>query len=226
VGGGLTVTTRERGRGRPRGRYLANEVGRLAGVSGSTVGQWARHGLIRASQEAAQPLVYSYEDVAEAIVVHELIDRGVPHRQIRRAIGLLRDDFGPWPLAGAELATAAGRRSAALVVRGPGGHYDVAGRPWQGVIDVDQLARVAHDLKRGGWAVRAVPGLEHIEVSPDRLSGRPTIRGRRVAAAEVGARAGVPGGVDELMEAYGLTDREIEDARRWWQAVRGFEAAA
>ena len=222
MGGGLTAPAH----GRPRGRYLANEAGRLAGVSGTTIGQWARHGLIRASQESTPPLVYSYEDVAEALVVHELLDRGVPHATIRRAIGLLRDDFGDWPLATADLATAPARRPRTVVVRGPAGHYDVSGRPWQQVIEAEQLVRVANDLHRGGWAVRGLPGLRHIEVSPERLSGRPTIRGRRVGAAAVAIRAALPGGVAELKAGHELRDEQIEDARRWWEAVLRFEAAA
>lgn len=56
----------------PRGHYLAREVGLLAGVPGHTVGQWARRGYIQSSQSAGRPRVYSFQDVAEAMVVHEL----------------------------------------------------------------------------------------------------------------------------------------------------------
>ncbi len=56
----------------PLGIYWAVEVGQLAGVSRRTVGQWARHGYIRSSRSTTSPRVYSFQDVAEAIVVHEL----------------------------------------------------------------------------------------------------------------------------------------------------------
>src|ERR671938_374981 len=67
------------------GHFLAGEVGELAGVSGNTIGQWARWGYIRASQSAGDPHVYSVEDVAEAAIVRALLARGVRHRDVRRA---------------------------------------------------------------------------------------------------------------------------------------------
>ena len=51
------------------GEFLAGAVGELAGVSGNTIGQWARWGYIRASQSDGDPHVYSVEDVAEAAMV-------------------------------------------------------------------------------------------------------------------------------------------------------------
>jgi len=60
---------------RPHGRFLAGEAGELVGVSGTTIGQWARRGYIRASRSTGDPHVYSLEDVAEAWVVHALLER-------------------------------------------------------------------------------------------------------------------------------------------------------
>ena len=48
---------------KPHGHFLAGEAGELAGVSGTTIGQWARWGYIRASQSGGDPHVYSVEDV-------------------------------------------------------------------------------------------------------------------------------------------------------------------
>ena len=62
---------------RPHGAFLAGDVGELVGVSGTTIGQWARRGYVRASVSAGMPHVYSIEDVAEAAVVAELLRRGV-----------------------------------------------------------------------------------------------------------------------------------------------------
>lgn len=62
----------------PRGYYLAHEVGWLAGVSGDRIGQWARRGYIRSSVSSVVPRVYSFQDVAEAMVVHELLLRRHP----------------------------------------------------------------------------------------------------------------------------------------------------
>jgi hypothetical protein len=75
----------------PRGRYLAWEAGQLAGVSGPKMGQWARRGYIRSSVSSRAPRVYSFQDVAEAMVVHELLERQVVHREIREAINQLAE---------------------------------------------------------------------------------------------------------------------------------------
>ncbi len=89
---------------RVHGRLLAGEAGEIVGVSGTTIGQWARHGYIRPSQSAELPHVYSVEDVGEAAIVAALLHRGVRHTDVRRAIERLRS-YGAWPLSEARLAT-------------------------------------------------------------------------------------------------------------------------
>jgi uncharacterized protein (DUF433 family)/DNA-binding transcriptional MerR regulator len=207
----------------PRGHYLANEVGRLAGVSGDQVGQWARYGYIRSSQSDEQPRVYSYQDIAEAMAVHQLRDHGVPYDDIRTALASLRADrdFGDWPLSHAELGTA----GKSVVVLEEGEAYDLGKRPWHPMLDLSDLRKIAVDLNRGGWAARELPNLRHIEVDPDRLSGRPTIRGRRVAARSV-AELALAGGHDVLVDEYDLDDAEIRDAEQWWEVASRYEAAA
>jgi len=83
---------------RPHGRFLAGEAGELAGVSGTTIGQWARRGLIRSSISDDEPRVYSVEDVAEAAVVRALLERGIRHADVHRLIARL-GDYGRWPLS-------------------------------------------------------------------------------------------------------------------------------
>lgn len=215
---------------RPRGRYLAHEVARLAGVSGNTVGQWARRGYIRSSQSSREPLVYSYEDIAEALVVHELLDRGVPHGAIRQAIAALRARHGgDWPLTDAQLATVPSRdgrpERSRVVAELSGAVYDIGELGWQ-QIGGEHLERIVGPLERGGWAARELGNLRHVEVHPDRLSGRPTLRGRRLAAQDVAELAVGCDGVELLRQDYGVSDDEIEDARRWWTTVQELEAAA
>jgi DNA-binding transcriptional MerR regulator len=114
---------------RPHGHFLAGEAGELAGVSGSTIGQWARWGYIRASQSSGDPHVYSVEDVAEAAIVHELLARGVRHADVRRAIERLHS-YGTWPLQQAPLATT-GEPRPRLVLRENGDAYALSPRGWQ-----------------------------------------------------------------------------------------------
>jgi hypothetical protein len=89
----------------PHGSFLAGEVGELAGVTGNTIGQWARRGLIRSSQSDGEPRVYSIEDINEATVVAELLARGVRHRDVHHATEALAAKYGRWPLSDAPLGT-------------------------------------------------------------------------------------------------------------------------
>jgi DNA-binding transcriptional MerR regulator len=118
---------------RPHGHFLAAEAGELAGVSGTTIGQWARWGYIRASQSSGDPHVYSVEDVAEAAIVRALLERGVRHADIRRAIGRL-ETYGEWPLSEAPLATTADGGRPQLLLRERDGTYALADRGWQRVV--------------------------------------------------------------------------------------------
>jgi uncharacterized protein (DUF433 family) len=207
----------------PRGHYSAREAGVLAGVSGTTIGQWARRGYITASQADQPPYDYSYQDIAEAIIVHELLDAGAAHRRVKLAIAALRERHGNrWPLQTADLGTADG----GIVAVEQEATWDLGDGVWQQQIAPENLRRVAGILRRGGWAARDLPRLEHIEVNPDRLSGRPTIAGRRVSAEMVGQMADEPDGENELREGFDLSDAEIADARLWWHAVREYAEAA
>ena len=53
---------------------------------------------------------------------------------------------------------------------------------------------------------------EHIEVDPDRHSGTPVIRGRRLPTSLVAAIASAKDGRTTLREDYGLSKAEIDDA--------------
>jgi uncharacterized protein (DUF433 family)/DNA-binding transcriptional MerR regulator len=199
----------------------------LAGVSGDRIGQWARHGYIDASQSRGDPYVYSYQDVAEALVVHELEDAGADLASIRRAIEHLRRRHGSsWPLQ-----HRAGRLGA---LHGTVVEYDEdiaieiggKGSPMQEVLPDHNLRRIAAELERGGWAVRRLPDLHHVEVDPDRLSGRPVIRGTRVPVSMVAELASHPQGMTLLHADFALRDEQIGDARRWWVAATRFQDEA
>jgi uncharacterized protein (DUF433 family) len=158
----------------------------------------------------------------------------VPHLEIRRAIEALRAESGDdWPLTSVEhLAVTlpgerlrSGRPAAWLLVMKDGRYVRPARSLGQGIFDV-QTRRLHEDLTRGGWAVRDLPELRHVEVNPERLSGRPTIRGRRVPAEKVALLAADSEGYAALREGYGLSDEEIRDASLWWEKVQEYERAA
>ncbi len=124
----------------PHGILAAHDVGELVGVSGTTIGQWARRGYIRSSQREREPRLYSVEDVAEASIVRALIDRGVRRRDVRRAVARLRELEGPWPLSRARLATADGR----LLLRDPdAGWLELVPRGWQATSPPERADEVA-----------------------------------------------------------------------------------
>ena len=132
---------------KPHGQFLAGEAGELAGVTGNTIGQWARWGYIRASQSDGDPHVYSVEDVAEAAIVGELLRRGVRHRDVRRAIRYL-PEYGAWPLSEAPLATTPEGRL--LLLRENGEIYALSARGWQLMSVPPEVEDVRLRLQRVG----------------------------------------------------------------------------
>lgn len=129
------------------GHLLAGETGELVGVSGTTIGQWARRGYIRASQSAGTPHVYAVEDVGEAAVVADLLRRGVRHADIRRAIDRLAEaDYGDWPLSEAHLSVTSDRH---LVLHENGTRYALTPRGWQTVAIPHESDEVRLRLRHG-----------------------------------------------------------------------------
>jgi DNA-binding transcriptional MerR regulator len=131
---------------RPHGRLLAGEVGALAGVSGTTIGQWARRGYIRSSQSSDEPRVYSVEDVAEAAIVSELLGRGVPHAEIKAAIARL-GRRGRWPLSEVRLETTQERRPR-IVLEVDGDRLALGPRGWQVIVNGPGTREVRLELHR------------------------------------------------------------------------------
>src|SRR4051812_29251607 len=132
---------------RVHGEFLAGAVGELAGVSGNTIGQWARWGYIRASQSNDDPHVYSVEDVAEAAVVRALLDRKVRHRTVRHAISHLAD-YGRWPLSQAPLATT--HDGHLVLLKENGAVFALSPRGWQLMADPPAYEEVHGRLRPAG----------------------------------------------------------------------------
>ena len=114
-------------------------------MSGTTIGQWARRGLIRASVSAGRPHVYAVEDVGEASIVAELLRRGLRHDEIRHAVEQLD---GSWPLGKADLATTTSdtdpTQAPRLVLDGT---LELDPRGWQTLAIVPGLRLVAIRLR-------------------------------------------------------------------------------
>ena len=190
------------------GRYSAAEVARLAGVSPRRIGQWARYGII--PSVCRRPRVYSYADAGEAVLVRYLIEQRLRTREVRKIVENLRSRYGAWPLATAPL-----EHDGRLVVTHEGDdlYFDAADHAEQKVVagTLLDLRVVREALESGGWVALQTPR-KHIQVDPDRLSGRPTIRGRRIPTGLVAEMANTAEGRAMLRDEYDLTDDEIEDA--------------
>jgi hypothetical protein len=156
--------------------YLAHDAGRLAGVLGDRIGQWARWGHIRASISDGDPHVYAFEDVAEALAVHLLLEAGHHLPAVRRAVDRLGGPSG-WPLSsGADVFSTFG----ALALNGR--------------VDARKL------LRGGGWPSH-VTGVTEVEVDPARAGGRACVRGRRVTVQDAVADPDAYGLTPEQIEA-------------------------
>lgn len=190
------------------GHYTPSEVARLAGVSPQRIGSWARYGIV--PSVSRRPNLYSYADAGEAVIARYLIEQGVKPRKIRELVESLRDRFGLWPLARAPLEHEGG-----LVVMREGDQVlvDVVDRPHHLVEEGTflSLTDVRQALERGGWVALHTPR-PHIQVDPDRLSGRPTIRDRRLPTAMVAEIAQEDDGRTLLRREFGLSDEEIDEA--------------
>lgn len=189
------------------GHYSAADVGRLAGVSPKRIGSWSRYGII--PRVSTKPKVYSYADAGEAVLVRYLLDQKIPTKQIREIVENLRDKYGSWPLAAAPLE----HSGPFVVVREGDRIFFSALNAEQKVIGgtLIDLQAVRDALKQGGWAAYKHPR-RHIEVDPDLHSGQPVIRGRRLPTETVAEIAREEDGWRILIEDYGLTEAEIQDA--------------
>ena len=76
-------------------------------------------------------------------MVHTLLERGVSHAQVRRAIAQL-SQYGAWPLSEAPLAVADGR----LVLNERDGAFALSPRGWQRMLAPPPLEDVRLRLRR------------------------------------------------------------------------------
>lgn len=205
----------------PIGYYTAAEVARLAGVSARRIGQWARHEIILPSVARRPRNVYSYADAGEAVLAHYLVNQGKKPREIRQMVQHLRETYGQWPLANAPLE----HEGKLVVIRGEDGLYDVAHPNGHKVLEgtfID-LREIRNALSYGGW-VSLGKRREYIEVDPDRHSGEPVIRGRRLSTSRVAALAEDRDGRLALLKDYELSDAEIDAAVEYERDVAALAA--
>lgn len=190
------------------GYYTTAETARLSGMSAHRVARWARMGIIRHSI-SDRPNIYSYADVGEAILAHYLADQGKRPGKIKELVEHLREEYGPWPLAAAPLEHDG---PLCVIWDDEEGVHVSADIPGHGLIENTlDLKEIRQALSRGGWVSLKHPRT-HIEIDPDRHSGEPVIKGRRLSTQRVASLAAEPEGRMELEEDFQLSSAEIDDA--------------
>jgi uncharacterized protein (DUF433 family)/DNA-binding transcriptional MerR regulator len=203
------------------GVFSPHRAGALAGVSGNTIGQWARYGLIRPSVYEGRPANrYAFFDVAEAIVVHWLRDQGFAYTEIHDAVEAARESGATWALLRPDLGVArAVEGDRGVIAVRHGGQYVEISRPGeQAVLKPEHFALAGDMLRTGGWLADQL-GLDRIEVDPAKLGGAPSLRGRRWPVERVARIAADAEGRAILIDDYGLDDRDVEESVRWTSAA-------
>lgn len=204
----------------PLGVFSPFRAGALAGVSGNTIGQWARYGLIEPTLFHGRPAnLYEFRDVAEAIVVHWLLERRFTYREIHLAIEQARSEHHDWPLSSAPLGIAkhavSGDPRGVIVLKVKQGVYvDTSTGTDQVTLKPELLDAASDMLRRGGWLAEKFK-LKRIEVDPEKLGGAPVLRGRRWPVERVAQLAADDEGRRTLVEDYGLDKRDVDESVRW-----------
>lgn len=198
----------------PIGRYSTREVSHLTGVSPRRIGQWARRKCIVRSRPESAKHPFSYQDVAETLMVRKLAEAGVRLADVRRAVTRLREEYGNWPLCEAPLQMDEYRR----MLLENGEHL------WDFTSGISGLRAIGSALADGGWA-SVEESLTRIAVDPAVMSGTPTIRGRRITAMFVGNMAETSSGREILATDYELSEEEIDEGRRWRAKALEYAAA-
>lgn len=204
------------------GYYTTADVARLSGMTPHRVARWTRMGIIQHSI-SARPNIYSYADAGEAILAHYLAEQGKKPREIKELVEYLRSEWGPWPLTAAPL-----KHDGPLCVvwdkkRGVHVSADIPGHEVIGKTLLN-LQDIRQALSHGGWVSLKTPR-EHIEIDPERHSGEPVIKGRRLSTNRVASLAAEPSGRIALHKDFDLTDAEIDDAVGYERDLAALAAA-
>lgn len=206
------------------GVFPPYRAGALAGVSGNRIGQWARNELIRPSYYEGRPAnLYAFYDVAEAIIVRWLLERGFNFSNIHDAVDRARADHPDWPLVNAPLGVAQhaveGDPRGVIVLKVDRGVYvETAAGGEQVTLRPELLVEARQVLRQGGWIADQLH-LQRLEVDPQKLGGAPSLRGRRWSVERVAQLATDDEGRGILTNDYGLDDRDVDESVRWVEAA-------
>lgn len=212
--------------------YVYAEVDRLIGLRSGTARRWVngyRRGghfyepILRVSPRNTEWVTWG--EFVETRILAEYRDKGIPTPRLRAAVDNLRKLYRlDYPLAHLSPYLVAEARELTIAVGGqPDAAKDNEARmvvrtqqlllsaPSRSVI---QYAALAEDESGEKFVVELAldPDFPEITTSPGRLSGQPTIVGRRVAVATIAGMAAAGDRPEDLAADYGLSLDQVEKA--------------
>lgn len=196
------------------GAYTAAEAAELTGVPRSTIHYWVRTGLIEPSVSLARPMLFSFIDLRDLVVIDRL-RRQVPTQTVRRAVDWLRGVADVQHIVQAEC-----RQLGDEIVWVPSDDREaevLASRGGQILLTLDEVwATLSAEVREGD--IVALRPADHVEIDPAVRGGTPVVAGTRVPTALVADL--VDGGVtaDEIVAMFPLlTEAAVMAAHRWEQ---------
>jgi len=203
------------------GFYTAGEAAELTRVPRSTVRYWVRTGLVEPSVSLARPMLFSFLDLRDLVVIDRL--RGqVPTRTIRRAVDWLRTVADVQHIVHAECRERGGE-----IVWTPTDDPQaevLASRGGQILLTLDEVwSRLDAEVRDG--EVIALHPANHVDIDPDVRGGTPVVTGTRIPTALVAEL--VDGGLspEQIVAMYPLLTVAAVAAVHKWEQRRHISAA-
>lgn len=198
-----------------RGFYTAAEASRIAKVPRSTVGYWARTGLVVPTQRKTRPRLYSFADLRDLVAADHLRKQGAGVRDQRAALEYIREVGDADRLAQANLVVYEGQ----LVYVHEGEDRPVA--PHRKGQYFLSMREVFATLGSRGDSVTVLRPAKRIAIDPEVRGGTPVIEGTRIPAELIAEMVADGASDDEIRRAYpALSVSDIRAAQRWAQAPR------
>jgi uncharacterized protein (DUF433 family) len=209
--------------------YSLNEAAVYLGIPASTLRSWIRgrtyptqtgpryfRPLIEAADSVQGRL--SFANLAEAHILQATRDKKIPLPKVRSAIDYVQANIaGPHPLISADFHHF-GKDLFIRQLEGDPINVSRAGQLGIRQILNELLERLERD--KTGYPIRIFPlRTEHLVLDVNVASGQPVVRGTRIPARVLWSRRVAGDSVSELASDYGITEGDVEEA------IRHFDAA-
>jgi len=214
--------TRLRGDVREFPRYSISEAAFYVRIPHSTLLAWTRGQSYVTRQGAHRffmPLLHlsdpenkllSFYNLVEAHVLRAMTEKGVPLRNLRKALEYIRETIpGSHPLLTHEFEVSG--KDAFIQHLGLTICATRHGQLTMRKILEQHLQRIVRD--KAGLPIKVFPiNSRRLEIDPLFASGKPTVRDRGITASVLWGRSKTGESIAELAEDYGLAELEVKEA--------------